>query len=87
MGANDHGSEQEVAYFRALLRKRGVETLACPTCGADAWAEFADLALPLATDRRNLTSGRHVAGSVDALLASCERCGFIALFDREVVRD
>lgn len=80
--------EEALAYFCGLLRKRGIESLACPACGErDAWGGFADIALKVITDRNNEDPGPVILGSAHALSASCGRCGHMALFDRDVIGD
>jgi hypothetical protein len=86
MTADEPTKEQALAEFRELQRRRGVETLSCPACGADNWGGFDDVAL-LIIEGRNPKTGEATgtAGSVHALLLGCGRCGFIALFDRDVI--
>jgi hypothetical protein len=78
--------EKRLADFRRLLKERGIETLACPACGEDTWGGFADGGINVLLGRDPAAGTvEGSAGSVHALLAACGRCGFIAMFDREVI--
>jgi ribosomal protein S27AE len=79
--------EAAADYFRGLLQKRGIETPSCPACGAKNWGGFADLALTVITDRHITDPGPKITGAAHALLASCGKCGFMSMFDRDVIGD
>jgi hypothetical protein len=78
--------EQALSDWRGLLRKRGVDSPTCPTCGADAWGGIGDVGI-LILEGRNPATGeiKRIAGSVHALVAVCGKCGFMSLYDREVI--
>jgi hypothetical protein len=82
---DDPREEREVfaTLFRLMLSAKGV-ALACPLCGSP-WEGFTDLALPSIQDRPNPDPGPEIVGSVRALLASCQQCGYMAMFDRDVI--
>jgi hypothetical protein len=78
--------EVRLEEFRSRLKERGVETLACPACGQDAWGGFANGGINVLTGRNPDTGTvEGIVGSVHALLAVCGKCGFIAAFDRDVI--
>jgi predicted nucleic-acid-binding Zn-ribbon protein len=58
-----------------------VETLTCPTCGEHTWGGFANAAINITAE----ANSKAAVGTVRALLAVCGRCGFVAMFDREVI--
>lgn len=75
-----------VEVLRERLRDRGVETLACPACGADAWGGVVDVGVPILKPVDPETGQpTGFKGSVHALLGVCGRCGFLAMFDRDVI--
>lgn len=92
VGMAEQPSEGDAAFnaafdrFRELLKARGVEALACPICGANAWEAVTDVGL-VALEGRDPATGsvENVSGSVHALAITCGECGFINLFDREVL--
>lgn len=67
--------------FRELLNSRGVQFLACPACGAgeNTWRGFANATVDITA-----SDSAASAGALQAMLAVCGQCGFIAMFDADV---
>jgi hypothetical protein len=68
-------------HFRGLLQRRGVNDLACPACGQNTWGGFVNAAINI-TDAPGSNRG---VGTIRTLAAVCAQCGYVAMFDREVL--
>jgi hypothetical protein len=80
----DEQLREYAEHFADVLRERGIEALACPACGANAWGGFSDVGLPVIDRRKGGEIGPRTLGSIHAVSTTCGQCGFICHFDREI---
>lgn len=71
---------------RGLLRERGIDSLSCPACQADAWGRYFDAAVSIIKGR-DPVSGKASGASryVHTVGMTCGECGYMCFFDREVL--
>lgn len=67
--------------FQALLSSRGINHLTCPACGQRTWGGFANAVISILSE----PNAEKVAGTVRAVLAVCRNCGYLAMFDRQII--
>lgn len=76
--------EAEAKRFREGLRDRGVE-VSCPTCGqTQDFFGYETHPLRVIWDRTN-QEGPSSGRSVHVFNYTCKRCGFVMLFDHQVL--
>jgi hypothetical protein len=84
-------SESESAgllKLRRLLKSEGIGRVECPMCHRETWdlGTSADVGVPVIKERDPATGDTQgIAGSVHAMTMTCLTCGYLALFDYDVL--